>query len=111
MRKGKPLRRSGDISDGTNLVPNAATLWLVINFRSGLKDAINAERGVRGISMKGLARISGIPYGTLRNYLEHDRDLPSTVIALIAESMGMKTHQLIIEAERRVELAREQEQS
>lgn len=72
-----------------------------MDLRQALKEAINAERGARGWSVRQLSDSSGVPYGTLRHYVEHDRDIPSLAITSIAHAFGMTSSELVIEAERR----------
>jgi hypothetical protein len=106
--KGCSASRSGNDPLGTYFVPGSNSLFDVLNLRDALVQTIDAERGVRRWSVRELSEHSGVKYGTLRNYLEHGRDIPSTSLAAIAGAFGWRASRLTQEAERRIDAEREQ---
>lgn len=65
---------------------------------------IKAERVAQDMTIKDLAKASGVPEGTLNRMTSKDiRDINITQMALIAEALGMSLADLVTRAEARAE--------
>lgn len=74
-------------------------------FQAWIAQAIQAERAAQGITLKALARASGVPERTLIRALQCERDMTTEQLGKIAAAMNLAPSYLISEAERRRDMA------